>query len=363
MKKPILLIILLSFLLSAGMVYAQGCMGGGGDEGLNIAGFFQPEVEIKQTAADTAYDWSFTMRRARIAMFGDLIYDVNYYLCLELSPFLGNPGVLDGIFTYTRFDPYLKISVGQNKSPFSLEQNTACSGLFTIKRSMVVEELAGPQRDLGLWLMGHYNDLVSYNFAVLNGNGMGVRDDNDGKNIVGRVVLSPIEYASLGGSFNMGNSKPTGKLEEDNKITNFGGELQLKYKDFLLQGEYIMGDFKKPETQGMTVIDTTTDCSGTHIDTSFVPGTPDTTKSSGLFVQAMYMTPWNLQPIIKYEMFDPDNNVDNNEYSIITFGFNYFINEWSRIQVNYRYVADYLATDGVDLRNDEILIQFQARFQ
>ncbi|MBN2543339.1 hypothetical protein JXI42_10785 [bacterium] len=361
--KKIIFITTIVTLLTIGFIYGQGCMGGGAKEGVNIAGFFQPEIEIKQTDADTSWDWGFTLRRARVAFFGDIPYDVNYYLCLEFSPFLGNPGVLDAIFTYTRFDPYVKLSVGQFKNPFSLELNTSCAGLYTVKRSEVVNKLAGPGRDLGLMLLGNYNDLVSYNLGLMNGTGMGVRDENDGKNIVGRVVLSPIEYASFGGSFKMGNSVPAGKMEDDNTITNFGGELQLKYKDFLLQGEYIMGKFEKPETA--PAIDTTTysDCSGTHTVIDTVPGDPYEVNSSGFFVQAMYMTPWSLQPVIKYEMYDPNTDMDDDDQSIITFGFNYFINEWSRVQVNYRYVADHLKADAADYRNDEILVQFQAKFQ
>ena len=71
----------------------------------------------------------------------------------------------------------------------------------------------------------------------------------------------------------------------------------------------------------------------------------------------MYMTPWNIQPVVKYESFDPDIDTDNDAESIITFGFNYFFNDWTRLQLNYLYKAE-----EEEESNDEILMQLQVKF-
>ena len=84
---------------------------------------------------------------------------------------------------------------------------------------------------------------------------------------------------------------------------------------------------------------------------------PDLEKS-GYWAQAMYLTPWNLQPVVKYESFDPDIDTDNNIQNIITFGFNYFFNDWTRLQLNYLYKAE----EGNEVSNDEILMQLQVKF-
>ena len=81
-------------------------------------------------------------------------------------------------------------------------------------------------------------------------------------------------------------------------------------------------------------------------------------KRSGYWAQALYMTPWNVQPVIKYESFDHDTDTDDNAESIITFGFNYFFNDWTRLQLNYLYKAE----EGTEIVNDELLMQLQVKF-
>ena len=72
----------------------------------------------------------------------------------------------------------------------------------------------------------------------------------------------------------------------------------------------------------------------------------------------MYMTSWSLQPVVKYESFDPDTETDDNAMSIITFGVNYFFNDWTRLQLNYLYKAE----EGNEIVNDELLMQLQVKF-
>ena len=72
----------------------------------------------------------------------------------------------------------------------------------------------------------------------------------------------------------------------------------------------------------------------------------------------MYMTDWNIQPVVKYENFDPDTETDDDAFNITTFGVNYFFNDWTRLQLNYLYKAE----EGNEISNDEILMQLQVKF-
>jgi phosphate-selective porin len=67
---------------------------------------------------------------------------------------------------------------------------------------------------------------------------------------------------------------------------------------------------------------------------------------------------YGLQPVVKYEYFDPDTDVDDNGSSIVTAGVNYFFNDWTRLQLNYLYKAE----EGTEIANDEILMQLQVKF-
>ena len=86
-------------------------------------------------------------------------------------------------------------------------------------------------------------------------------------------------------------------------------------------------------------------------------------KRAGFWAQIMYMTPWNLQPIVKFEQFDPDTDDENTSKALslrktTTFGFNYFFNDWTRLQLNYLYKAE----ENHEEANDEIIMQLQVKF-
>lgn len=335
--------LLIICLFVPGELVGQGCMEAGDEEGVSIKGFFQSQFDYYLVEDDDEY--SFTMRRVRVAFIGSIPYDVSYYLCLEVSPFLGNPGMLDGIITYTRFAPYAKFSIGQFKAPFSLEQNTSCAGLHTILRSKVVDNLGAPQRDLGLMLLGAHKELLSYSIAYMNGYEKGKEDENSKKDVVGRVVLSPVKLMSIGGSFRYGI---VGGAEDGKKI-RYGAELQLKHNDFLVQSEYIIGKDIGNVSGG-----------GGGCSMLGIPEDADTVSKSGFFVQGMYMTKWNIQPVIKYEFWEPDTDVDGDIENVITYGINYFLNDWTRLQINYLYCAE--ETGEAEYENDRILAQLQVKF-
>ena len=90
----------------------------------------------------------------------------------------------------------------------------------------------------------------------------------------------------------------------------------------------------------------------------------------GYMVQVMYMTPIRLEPVLKYEFYDPDGTdykyygvTQNYTQSTFTFGFNYFLNDWTRIQVNYLYNAEgKTGTTVNEYDNDVLMIQAQVKF-
>ncbi|HRF40693.1 MAG TPA: porin, partial [Saprospiraceae bacterium] len=89
----------------------------------------------------------------------------------------------------------------------------------------------------------------------------------------------------------------------------------------------------------------------------------------GFFVQALYMTPWKVQPVVRYERFDPNMEMaadqlgflpEDGMQNVITYGLNYFFNEKVRFQINYLYKAE--ETGKLEVKNDILLTQFQIVF-
>ena len=337
--RNIFSIILILVVFSTGKSFAQGCEApSGDDDALKLFGFFQPQYDYTMQGDDASNTFKF--KRARIGLTGNIPYDFSYYVVLENSAFVsktGNPYLLDAFVSYNRYK-WFTVSVGSFKQPFGQEVNTSCSGLNTIERAMVSDQIVAPQRDMGIMFLGGDNStLLKYSFAIMNGTGLGITDNNSKKDFIGRLTIKPLDFLRFGGSFRSGF--PTNDVDDR---MSFAGELQLSYYNWLLEGEYIYdeGDYNKAAGGG---------CGAEPLALG--------TKRSGAYIQALYMTPWMVQPVIKWEMFYPSMDVDGDMFNILTAGINYFFNDWTRLQCNYRYVMDEKAVDS-----HEIKLQLQVKF-
>lgn len=371
MKRYILFVFLFFAAAAANMSYAQGCMDDDGDEGgVKVFGFIQPEVNYLIADRDGFLgddnEAGFYFNRARLGVRGNIPYDFAYYFVGEFSPRVNSQNsnaatICDAFITYKRFAPYFKVSVGQFKTQISAEQIHACHKLYTINRSIPVQKMAGPIRDVGIMFSGsidtllgsNLKDLFGYTIGIMNGTGRNVFDNNLQKDFTARLTIKPVDFLTVGANYRTGKllieSEGSEPLEGSRKT--FGVDLTLDYKNFFIQGEYLMAD-----NEG-TIL-TGGGCSGDPVVA--IPAK----DNNGFYVQAAYMTPWNLQPVFKYETYDPDIDAEatGNLYveNIMTFGLNYFFNEWTRVQLNYLYKAEENAS--VEYRNDELLLQFQVIF-
>ena len=97
----------------------QGCMEGGSEEGVNVVGFIQPQIEYYPNPDSDLSEFTFGFNRARIGAVGNVPYDISYYFMMEFGPFkTDSPCLLDAFITYSRFGDKAKISMGQFKRGF-----------------------------------------------------------------------------------------------------------------------------------------------------------------------------------------------------------------------------------------------------
>lgn len=348
-----------------------------GEEGVQVIGFIQPQYEYRQQPAEldgTSNDISsFYFNRARLGVMGVIPYDFSYYVVMEFSPTLNGgmnpqpPRILDAFVSYKRFDPYINASIGQFKSPFGVELLTPCHKLYTIQRSVVVENLVHPWRDLGLMVFGGTGDLslfgsktknlFGYQFAVMNGSGINQFDDNRTKDYIGRLTFHPVDFLTVGASYRFGKHPPAADgVETPDQRQRLGFDLQVNYKNLVIQGEFVHGSDEGSYTTGGG-------CGG---EVEVHEGSVD---RNGFFVLAAYKTPWKFEPVIKVERYDPnlDMSTDNLDFSesmaiqnTITYGLNYHFNDKVRFQANYLYRAEEDAS--VEIDNDAFIMQFQIVF-
>jgi phosphate-selective porin len=373
MKKLFAILIILSALTS-NQLYAQGCMEPASSSGgVSVIGYIQPEFKVafngENADGTSANDMGFYFRRARLGVTGNIPYDFSYYVMAEFSSFQNGPYLLDAFVTYNRFKPWFKISMGQFKKPFGLELGaTGCQDLYTINRSKVVNELTSPDRDLGIMLSGstgtkkffglEKENILSYVLSVTNGTGKNVYDIDQAKDFIGRLVIAPYEFISVGGSYHFGKQKnPDPTVKDMDERMRYGADITLKKYNFILQSEYVFGQDKGSKLIG----------GGCGATPELVQGN---FKSNGYFAQLMYNTKWNLMPLVKFETYDSDmdkEDYDHTAYrsSTWTFGLNYYPNDWVRFQLNY--LSNIESSSSTDITNynevpnDMFLLQVQVK--
>lgn len=362
MKKSLLFLLASIMIFSALKINAQGCEGPGEGDGIKWFGFIQPTYEYKFLGKDFSFDKakdasSFYFERARFGAMGNIPYDFQYYFVMEYAP-ERNLGILDAYVTYNRFAPWINFSLGQFKSPFSAEQLQGCHKLYTIKRSKVVDQLAGPIRDFGFMMFGgtgdkeflglKNKDIISYQIAIMNGEGRNILDKNNRKSFVGHLGLNPLKMISAGASLRYGKTPNADPSKEDDYAVKTGFDLKLNFLGFTILTEFLNAKSVGSYTTGGG-------CDGTPLEVH-----EGSVKSNGYFVTALYKTPWNFEPVFKFETYDPNTDaaVINDIQNTMTFGFNYHFNEWTRLQVNYLYNAE--ESGSVEKPNDVFLLQVQA---
>ena len=348
MKNFITIVIVLMISMLTTQLQAQGCDVEDPNDTIapakiKLFGFMQPEYNY--TLSDPA-ESTFKFRRARIGVRGRLFEDWTYYFMLETSPFIGGVGsayLMDAFVTWDKYN-WARIAVGSYKQPFGLEVQTACNALITIDRAIVSDQLVVPQRDYGISVWGgNVNTRLNYAVALMNGSGLNQVDNNNKKDIVGRVTYKLFDFMTIGGSYRYGFPKLNN--DEDSRTT-YGGEILLEFNNLHIQGEYI-------HDEGAYDPGADTGCGSEPLALG--------EKRDGAYGMIWYDTKWNLQPVFKYEFFDQDLDLKDVPYRYserMTLGLNYYFNKAIRLQVNYQANIETV----INQDNDKFLAQIQVVF-
>ncbi len=348
MKTTIKILLSLILAFQINMTFAQGCeddapattaSGVPSTSSMTFFGYLQPQFNAHFTDPN---ENTFKFKRARIGVRGRVNRSFSYYVLIETSDFIasdGNVYLMDAFISYDKHE-WTKFSVGSFKQPFGLEVTTACHNLTTIDRSIVSDQLVAPQRDLGLMMLGGSSKTqFRYSLALMNGRGIGTKDNNTKKDVIGRASYKLFDFMSVGGSFRYGY--PNNNIDER---TSYGVEVVFNYNKFKVQGEYIYdeGDYNRAADGG---------CGSTPLELG--------DEREGAYIMASYDINKKVQPVFKYEYFDQDLDIKKIGYQeMMTLGLNYFINDKTRLQINYQNKIE----TGLSVDNDALLVQLQVKF-
>jgi predicted porin len=196
-----------------------------------------------------------------------------------------------------------------------------------------------------------FDNTLYYAVAAINGSGQNTTEDNDNKDFVGKLILSP--FASQKGSplagFKIGAAYQDG-VEGDVKNgyeydrTRAEGLLMYTYGNFKFQGEYITQNMTDSPVFGTTKL------------------SPD-----GWYANASYNFPlpngMSIQPLVRYEKFDPKTKPGADVQTMTTVGLNLHLNKNTTLFANYRWKKDNNpANINADTNNNDVLTQLQVLF-
>jgi phosphate-selective porin OprO/OprP len=291
--------------------------------GFKLSGYAQPEYTAQSVGTE-----GFSMHRARFTLSGDITSKIRLKFQVDLTK---SPVLLDAAVEAV-FHEAASLRFGQFKVPFSQESLTSGSDLDTIDRAQAVSKLApgfdigASGRDIGVVAFGKIS-FVEYSLGVFNGAGINKADTNDEKDLAGRVVIHPLSVLTLGASYYDGSYSPSAGAAPAVR-DRVGFEGALLYEAVSLKAEYLQGEDGE-------------------------------TSKRGWYVQAGYsVIPKKLQGLVKFDSYDPDTSLSDNRTDIWLAGFNWFIADKTKLQVNFELVKNEAGTTT----NKVLLVQFQAGF-
>lgn len=292
-------------------------------DNIKINGLIQ--LWSRESNAPDTYSSQF-LKRSELKLSGTIIPDKVGFEFL-LDPASVPTYLIQDLNIYYHYHPMARFRVGQMKYPLTMEGLTPSSQLDFIDRSIITAREYGDRRDIGYLVYGN-NEKFDYSFGLFNGSGPNDQDNNDNKDLSGRVVFNASENLKVGTSFYRGphNRLSGDALDVDRNRTG----VELAFTGYPL-------GFK----------------------TEYMQGSDDGVNSGGYYGSVTYKVNSTYQFGVRFEGWDPNSDSSDDETTMTTLGFNYKLkDDAAKIMANYVLTNDNTTADSMS----EFLVQFQVEF-
>ncbi len=286
---------------------------------------------------------TFDIKRAILMARGRI---TDHWSCYFMYSLANSPKILE-IYTEYHFLPEISVRIGQFKTMYTIENPMSPSVLELINvNSQATNYLAGYNgsdplygsttgRDMGLMIYGDlFKGLLNYKLAVMNGQGINLKDGNNQKDIVGNLMVNPSEWLSVGGSFIKGKgcAVATSDINPDIQVgdsytrNRWAAGLKIKLKQLDLRSEYLAGK-------------------------------DGTVKSDGYYATAnVHLISNKLDFIASYDYFNKNKAADNKQTNYIA-GLQWWFYPKCRLQVQYTYCNPHLG-ENYNLLQTQVQVRF-----
>lgn len=289
--------------------------------------------------------------------------DVSTYNLLQLMD----------LFLNIKIHDYVTLRFGQFTIPFGYEIMRSPYDLELVSYSLAVgpgHKYYGKQlgffpylRDVGMYAYGDYKGF-NYKVGIVNGAGMYRSEENrvdiskdrdygnKFKDIVGRVGYAH-KLFSVGLSGYYGVKDAYDDFDANRRFWRGGVDLESNYNNIIFASEVIFG-----QTEAKTI----------NVEQQKIEFNPH--FSYGTYVLLGYrFTSLKLAPVVRYGFIEPDDSIDDNEFSSITGGINYYFSEFAKLTFSYEKIlpvkaVQYLNKDGkaADINLQTAILQLGVNF-
>lgn len=229
-------------------------------------------------------------------------------------------------YTEYRFLPQLTARIGQFKTMYTIENPLSPCYVELINcYSQAVNYLAGIDgsdplygsnsgRDMGLLIYGDlFGKLLNYNLAIMNGQGINLKDKNNQKDIVGSLMVNPLKWLSVGGSFVKGKGCAVGTSSLN--------------PDIAVGENYTRNRWSAGATIQTKPI---------NIRTEYLAGKNGHVKSDGYYATLSAHVLPKFDIIASYDYLNKDKAIDDKQTNYVA-GVQYWFYPKCRVQAQYTY--------------------------
>lgn len=305
-------------------------------ERISLAGYAQLGYTYNDAASP---DNTFDIKRIIFMAHGKI---TDRWTCDFMYDFYAG-GTLLEIYTDYQILNGLTARIGEFKTPYTIENELSPSTVELIDcYSLSVNYLAGVNgsdkcygptsgRDIGMMIHGKvFRDFLQYKLAVMNGQGLNMKDKNSQKDVVGNLMIYPTKWLSVGGSFVRG----TGYAMESSAITGINAGENYRKKRWSIGGVVTTKRF--------------------NLRSEYLAGKDDKVKSNGFYATGSYQVLRNFDVIASYDYFNANKSEQLKQSNYIA-GLQYWFYPRCRLQAQYTY------SDKHDQQENANLIQMQVQ--
>ena len=291
--------------------------------------------DLIENSTNTSYERESDLyfRRIRLYVKGHLLKDLQYNLTFDADKWekTGNADSVDIYYAYLRYhySDMINVELGKHKLPYSRIALTSSSKQLIIESPASVGAAKSLFGDYGQFMVmvdGKINSFkeAQINYYVAFGDGITTGDTvaavrsahSAGPLLIGRVEFSPTGYVeskksdahlgkgrhlSVGLNYAFQNSIEFNEnsFSQDRRL--FGFDISGHFEELTLQFEY---NSVKEDSNDPVIADV---------------------EPKGWYAQAgYYIASHDIEPVIRYESFDQDSNVNASKEEITTVGINWY---------------------------------------